>query len=152
MSNVAKTKFVTATTKTGVNRNAGTITKQKLVSVGTPTGSELAINGLYSGQGTVSTVLGAIQEDVETGKSVTIMGPGSIVALESDGTATIAYGAQVVAVSGASLAASGRIASLPAAAATYYCVGRSVNPATVAASAAALCLVELCHPFPIVVT
>ncbi len=149
MSNVAKTRFVTETTKTGVNRNASTITKDRLVCAGTPTGSELAIDGTNAGS--VNTILGAIQEDVETGKSVTLLGQGSIVQLENDGTATIAFGADVVAVAGGSLAASGRVKTLPGSTGTYIKVGKSVSPSTIAATAGAKVLVELCQPTPVYV-
>lgn len=150
MSTVAKTKFLTETAKTVVNRNASTITKDRLVTTGTPVGSELAADGCNTGGG-VSAVLGAIQEDIEAGKSGTAYGPGSIVQLESDGSGTIAYGANLIVVAGGSLAASGRVKTLPGTTGTYYLVGRSVSPATIAATAGLKVLVELCHPTPVYV-
>jgi hypothetical protein len=149
MSTVAKTKFVTETAKTVVNRNASTITKDRLVSAGTPTGQEFAIDG--ANVGGVSTIVGAIQEGIEAGKSGTAYGPGSIVQLESDGSGTIAYGANLIVVAGASLAASGRVKTLPGTTGTYYLVGRSVSPSTIAATAGLKVLVELCHPTPVYV-
>ena len=88
MSAIAKTRLLPDTSLTGVNRNASTITKDRLVTTGTPTGSENAIDGCNTGGG-VTKVLGAIQEDVEAGKSTTVYGPGSIVQLENDGTGSI---------------------------------------------------------------
>lgn len=150
MSAVAKTKLLTDTSKTGVNRNASTITKDRLVTTGTPTGSEIAIDGCNTGGG-VSKVMGAIQEDVAAGYSVTLYGSGSIVQLENDGTSTIAFGDDVVAVAGASLAASGRVKTLPGSTGTYYKVGKCVTPGGVASTAGTKLLVELCHPTPVYV-
>lgn len=149
MSATRYTRLLAETSKTGVNRNASTITKDRLVGVGTPTSQEFAIDGAnVSG---VTKLLGAIQEDVETAKSTTVYGPGSIVQLESDGSGTIEYGANVIAVAGGSLAASGRVKTLPGATGTYYLVGRSLSRTTVAATAGAKVLVELCHPTPVYV-
>jgi len=149
MSRVAYTKLLPDTAKNGTNRNASTITKDRLVSAGTPTGQEFAIDG--ANVGGVSTIVGAIQEDIEAGKSGTAYGPGSIVQLESDGSGTIAYGANLIVVAGASLAASGRVKTLPGSTGTYYLVGRSVSPSTIAATAGLKVLVELCHPTPVYV-
>jgi len=150
MAATAKTRLLPDTSKTGVNRNASTITSKRLVSAGTPVGSELAIDG--ANVGGVAKILGAIQEDVAAGKSTTLHGPGSIVELESDGTGTIAYGADVEAVAGGSLAASGRVKTLDlVTAGTHYRVGKSLSPATIAATAGAKVLVELCAPTPIVI-
>lgn len=150
MGATAKTRMNPATAKSGVNRNASTITKNRMVCAGTPVGSELAIDG--ANVGGVAKVLGAIQEDVETGKATTVHGPGAIVTLESDGSGTIAYGAQVEVVAGGSLAASGRVKTLDlVTAGTHYKVGRCLSTTTVAASAGAIALVELCEPTPVVV-
>lgn len=149
MSNVAKTRHLPDTSLNVVNRNAGTIPKNKIVGVGTPTGNEFAIDSLHAAG--ASAAIGSISEDVETGKSTTLHGPGSIEAIESDGSGTIASGAEVIAVAGASLAAGGRVKTLPASTGTYYVVGRSVSPGTIAAVAGDLCLVRLCEPRKIIV-
>lgn len=149
MSATANSKLLSDTAKNGVNRNAATITKNKLVGFGTPTGSERAIDALNVAG--VALTFGAITDDVAAGASVTVWGPGSIVPVESDGSGTIAYGDYVIAVAGASLAASGRVKKLPTAAGTYYVVGRHVRPSTVANTAGHLALVELCTPFPVII-
>jgi hypothetical protein len=147
MGATANSKLLTETSKNVVNRNAGTITKNRLVGFGTATGGERAIDSLHVAG--VAKTFGAIDQDVETGKSTTLWGPGSIVPLESDGSGVIAYGDYVIAVAGASLAAGGRVKKLPATAGTYYIVGRHVRPgADVAATAGALALVELMEPRP----
>lgn len=149
MSRVAYTKLLPDTAKTGVNRNGSTISKDRLVSVGTPTGQEFAIDG--ANVGGVSTIVGAIQEDVESGKTVTVYGPGSIVQLENDGTGTLAYGVELYAVAGASLAASGRVRGRPATTGHHTLIGRCLSRTTVAASAGAKVLVELFAPTPVYV-
>lgn len=147
MGATANSKLLPDTAHNVVNRNAATITKNRLVGFGTPTGAERAIDGLNVAG--VDKTYGAILEDVETGKSVTLWGPGSIVDLESDGSGTIAYGEYVIAVAGASLAASGRIKKLPASAGTYYVIGRCVRPGTALAATAGLkTLIELMAPTP----
>ena len=65
--------------------------------------------------------------------------------------ALMVLGAEVIAVAGANLAASGRIKTLPAAAGTYYVIGKSVTPATVAATAGAQALIRLVEPRKIIV-
>lgn len=145
----AQTRLLPDTSLSVVNRNASTIPKNKLVGVGTPTGSERAIDELHAAG--VATVLGAISEDIETGATGTLWGPGSICSVESDGSGTIAYGAEVIAVAGASLAASGRVKTLPATTGTYYVVGRCVSPSAIAATAGALALIRLCEPRKIIV-
>lgn len=150
MSAVAKQKLLTSTAKTGVNRNASTITKYRFVTTGTPVGSELAIDGCNAGGG-VSEVLGLLQEDVLAGASVTLWGPGSIGQVENSGDAAIAYGDQLVVVAGGSLPASGRVRTLPGTTGTYYLVGRCVSPAGGGSAAADKLLIEVCHPIPIIV-
>lgn len=150
MSAVKGTRLLPDTSKNGVNRNASTITKDRLVTTGTPTGSEAAIDGCNTGGG-VTKILGAIQEDVETGRSTTVYGAGSVVQLENDGTSTIAYGDDVVAVAGASLAASGRVKTLPGTTGSYIKVGKCMTPGGVASTAGTKLLVELCHPTPVYV-
>lgn len=151
MATTAKTRYLAETALTGVNRTAtpGTITKNRFVGFGTPTGSELAIESLDVAG--ASAVFGAIQEDVESGKSTTVYGPGSICAIESDGSGTIATGAEVIAVAGGSLAASGRMKTLPGSAGTYYVVGKYLGSGTLAATAGAVGLVRLCEPRKIIV-
>lgn len=148
MSAVKGTRLLPDTTKSGVNRHAtSTITKDRLVVVGTPTGGETAINSANAGS--LTQILGALQEDVALGATGTVYGAGSIVQLESDGSGTIDPGASVIAVAGASLAASGRVAQLPATVgggASYWVVGKSASPSQIAATAGAKLLVELCHP------
>lgn len=151
MSAVAKTRLLSDTSLNIVNRTASTstITKNRVVGVGTPVGSELAVESLDVAG--ASAAFAVIQEDIESGKGGTGYGPGSICAIESDGSGTIAYGAEVIAVAGANLAASGRIKTLPAAAGTYYVIGKSVTPATVAATAGAQALIRLVEPRKIIV-
>jgi len=151
MSAIAKTRLLSDTSLNVVNRTAtpGTITKNKVVGVGTPVGSELAIESLDVAG--ASAALGVIAEDVESGKSTTLYGPGSIVGIESDGSGTIAYGAEVIAVAGASLAASGRVKTLPASTGTYYVVGRCLTPGGLAATAGLVGLFRLCEPRKVIV-
>lgn len=150
MGAAAKTRPHFPTIKSGVNRNASTITKGRFVSAGTPTGSELAFDG--ANVGGVAKVLGALQEDCAAGGTASLHGAGSIVEVESDGSGTIAYGADVEVVAGGSLAVSGRVKTLDlTTAGTHYHVGKSVSPATIAATAGAKVLVELCHPTPVIV-
>lgn len=151
MSALAKTRLLPNTSLNVVNRTAtpGTITKYKIVGVGTPVGSELAIESLDVAG--ASAALGVISEDVESARSTTLWGPGSIVGVESDGSGTIANGAEVIAVAGASLAASGRMKTLPASAGTYYVIGRYIGGTTLAATAGLVGLVRLCEPRKIIV-
>ncbi len=151
MSNIAKTRHLPDTSLNVVNRtaSASTITKNKIVGVGTPVGTELAVESLDVAG--VAAAIGVIAEDLESGKSGTLLGPGSIVGVESDGSGTIAYGAEVIAVAGASLAASGRMKTLPASTGTYYVIGRYLGPATLAATAGLVGLVRLCEPRKVIV-
>ncbi len=151
MSATAKTRLLPDTSLTGVNRTAtpGTITKNKIVGIGTPVGSELALESLDVAG--ADKAIGVIQEDVESGKSVTVYGPGSIVAVESDGSGTIDPGAEVIAVAGASLAASGRMKTLPGTTGTYYVIGRYISSGTLAATAGLTGLVRLVEPRKIIV-
>lgn len=149
MSAVAKTRLFTETAKAAVNHNASTITKDRLVGFGTPTGTERACDGLNVAG--VTKIMGAIQEDVAAEGHVTVFGPGSIVQLESDGSGTIASGVDVVAVAGASLAVSGRVKTLPGTTGTHVKVGKHVGPTTIAANAGDKLLVELCEPTPVYV-
>ena len=124
---------------TGININASTITKHRLVGYGTPTSTNRQpINGLnVVGVGAIA---GALQDDVPTGEACTYFAKeGDEVVLESDGTGTIAYGQRVCAGAGGSRAASGRIAALPGspvAGTNYEIVGTSITPETVAAAPA----------------
>lgn len=151
MGTTAKTRYLADTALTGVNRtaSASTITKNKIVGRGTPVGSEVALESLDVAG--VAASLGVIQEDVESGKSVTVFGPGSIVSVESDGSGTIATDAEVIAVAGGSLAASGRVKTLPGSAGTYYVVGRYIGHATLAATAGLTGLVRLCETRKVIV-
>lgn len=149
MGATAKTRLLADTSLSVVNRNGSTIPKNKLVGTGTATGSEFAVDELHAAG--ASAVIGAISEDLESGATGTVWGPGSICAVESDGSGTIAPGAEVIAVAGASLAASGRVKTLPSGAGTYYVVGRCVSAAAVAATAGALALIRLCEPRKIIV-
>lgn len=151
MGAIAKTRLLPDTSLTGVNRlvTPATLTKNKIVGRGTPTGSEVALESLDVAG--VDKALGVIQEDVEAGKSVTVFGPGSIVAVESDGSDTIAPDAEVIAVAGASLAASGRMKTLPGSAGTYYVVGRYIGHATLAATAGLTGLVRLVETRKVIV-
>lgn len=130
----------------GTNVNAATITKHRLVGFGTPTSTNRQpINALnVTGVGAIA---GVIQSDIPSGETGDVYNrPGDEVVIESDGSDTIAYGARVIAVAGASVAASGRIAKLPdspTAGTNYAVVGRSVSPETVAATAGAKVRVRL---------
>lgn len=151
MGTTAKTRYLPETALTGVNRTAtpGTITKNKIVGRGTPTGSEVALESLDVAG--VDKALGVIQEDVESGKSTTVYGPGSICAVESDGSGTIAPDAEVIAVAGASLSASGRMKTLPGSAGTYYVIGRYIGHNTLAATAGLTGLVRLVETRKVIV-
>jgi len=144
MASVARTRLLTDTSLNGVNRNAGTITAYRLVSAGTPVANENAING--ANVGGAAKLLGAIQEDVAPGATATVYGPGSIVQLENDGTAVINYGEDVVVVVGGSLAASGRVKTLPGTTGAYTKVGKCMSTAQIPATAGAKLLVRLCEP------
>lgn len=151
MSAIKGTRLLTDTSLNVVNRTAtpGTITKNKIVGIGTPTGTENAIESLDVAG--ASAAAGVIAEDVESAKSTTLYGPGSIVGVESDGSGTIAPGVEVIAVAGASLAASGRMKALPAGAGTYYVIGRYIGNSTLAATAGLVGLVRLVEPRKIIV-
>lgn len=119
-----------------VNRGAGTIRKNCIVGYGTPgvTG-ERAIAGLNAaGTGKIA---GAIQAAVDVGDAADVYTDGDLV-LESDGTDVISVGDRVVAVAGASLAVSGRVAALPGSptgGTNYPVVGRALTAAAAVAGA-----------------
>lgn len=121
--------------KPATNRAGATIPTNRLVGAGTATGSEFAIDSLdVAGLGKL---VGAIQHSVVDGDSIDVFDGGELV-LESDGSGTIPANTLVIAVAGANLAASGRVARLPAsptAGTNYEVVGRSLNTSTIAATA-----------------
>lgn len=121
--------------KPGVNRNAGTIPTNRLVGFGTPTGNEVALDSLHVAG--VGAIAGVIQHAVDTGDPIDVFTDGDLV-VESDGSGTIPANTLLIAVAGASLAAGGRVARLPAspvAGTNYEVVGRSLNNSTIAATA-----------------
>ena len=71
MSAVAKTRLLPDTSLNIVNRtaSASTITKNRIVGVGTPVGSELAVESLDVAG--ASAAFAVIQEDIESGKGGT---------------------------------------------------------------------------------
>lgn len=144
MGATAGTRLLTDTAKSCVNRSGAALYEDRLVGYGTPDGAEDAVDNLYTTN--TGVIAGAIQDAPADDEHVTVWGPGSVVELESDGTGTIAYGADVVAVQGASLAVGGRVKTLPGSTGAYYVVGKSRSKSTVAATAGAKVLVELCHP------
>lgn len=118
-----------------VNRSGNTIPTNRLVGAGTSVGNEAAIDSLDVAG--VGKLVGAIQHSVIDGDPIDLFDGGELV-LESDGTAIIPPNTLVIAVAGGSLAASGRIARLPAsptAGTNYEVVGRSLNTANIAATA-----------------
>ena len=149
MGATAGTRFLPDTAKAAVNRSGGALYADRLVGYGTPDGSEDAVDSLHTTG--VTKVAGAIQVAPDDDGQVTVYGPGSIVKLESDGSGTIAYGADVIAVAGASVAAGGRVKTLPGSTGSYVLVGKSRTKSTVAATAGLKVLVELCHPTPVYV-
>ena len=124
--------------RTGINVNASTITKHRIVGFGTPSSTNRQpIDGLnVTG---LTKIAGVIQADIPTGEAGDVYAcEGEEYVIESDGTATIDYGQALVAVAGASLAASGRVAPLPGSPTdetNYEIVGYSVSPDQVAATA-----------------
>lgn len=121
--------------KPATNRAGATIPTNRLVGAGTAVGSEFAIDSLdVAGLGKL---VGAIQHSVVDGDAIDVFDGGELV-LESDGTAVIPPNTLVIAVAGASLAASGRVTRLPASptgGTNYEVVGRSLNTANIAAVA-----------------
>lgn len=149
MGATAGTRLLTDTAKSCANRSGAAFNTDRLVGYGTPDGSEDAVDSLHTTG--VTKVAGAIQDTCDDDAHITVWGPGSIVELESDGSGTIAYGADVIAVAGASAAAGGRVKTLPGSTGSYVLVGKSRTKSTVAATAGAKVLVELCHPTPVYV-
>jgi hypothetical protein len=124
--------------KTGINVNASTITKNRIVGHGTPTATNRQpIDSLHSAG--LRKIAGVIQSDVPTGEACTVFDePGMEVTIESDGTGTIDYGQELVAVAGGSLAAGGRVAPLPGSPTSgtnYEIVGVSISATQVPAVA-----------------
>jgi hypothetical protein len=93
-----------------VNRSGNTIRKNCLVGYGTAdfTGDRPIDSLDVAGVGKIA---GAIQASVLDDESASVYRDGDVV-LESDGSGTISVGQRVIAVAGASLAASGRVAEL----------------------------------------
>lgn len=121
--------------KPGVNRAGGTLPTNRIVGYGTTVAGENALAGLNDAG--VGKIAGAIQHAAEDGAVCDVFDGGELV-LESDGTAAIPANTLIIAVAGASLAASGRVTRLPAsptAGTNYEVVGRSLNTATIAATA-----------------
>lgn len=144
MGATAGTRFLPDTAKAAVNRSGGALYADRLVGYGTPDGSEDAVDNLYNTN--TAKIAGAIQTAPDDDEQITVWGPGSIVQLESDGSGTIDYGTDVVAVQGGSSAVGGRVKQIPGTTGTYYVVGKSRSKSQVAASAGAKVLVELCPP------
>lgn len=144
MAATAGTRLLPDTAKACVNRSGAALYTDRLVGYGTPDGSEDAVDSLHTPG--LTKIAGAIQVAADDDDQVTVYGPGSIVELESDGSATITYGADVEAVAGSAASDSGRVKSITATTGTKYVVGKSRSKSTVAATAGAKVLVELCHP------
>lgn len=144
MGAIAGTRLLTDTAKSCVNRAGATLATDRLVGYGTPDGTEDAVDNLYTTN--TAKIAGALQDALADDEHGTVWGPGSIVQLESDGTATMGYGDDVVAVRGAGTSDGGRVKTIPGSSGTYYLVGKCRSKSTVAATAGAKVLVELCHP------
>lgn len=122
------------------NANASTLPKNRVVGTGTPTSSNrMPVDSLHTTG--ASKIAGCTDADIPSGEVGNIYGKdGEVVTLENDGSDTIAFGARVYAVAGASLAAGGRVAALPGSLSSgtvYNVVGFSVTPETVPATAGA---------------
>ena len=130
---------------TGKNVNASTITKHRLVGHGTVSSSNRAPIDALNVTG-VDKIAGVIQDDIPTTEAGSVyFADGDVVTIESDGSGTIAYGDELIAVAGASVAASGRVAARGSTSAgvNVRVVGTSVSPTTVAATAGAKVSVRL---------
>lgn len=144
MGAIAGTRLLTDTAKSVVNRSGASLYADRMVGYGTPDGQEDAVTNLYTSN--TGKIAGALQAALDDDEHGTVFGPGSIVQLESDGTATMDYGDDVVAVQGGSLAVGGRVKTLPGTTGAYYLVGKVRSKTQIPASAGAKLLVELCHP------
>ncbi len=127
------------------NVESSTITKHRLVGYGTPTASNRTpMVGLNTAG--VDKIAGVIQDDVPAGEAGSVYGrTGDLVVIESDGSATIDYGDEVIAVAGGSLAASGRIKArgTPSGGANVRVVGHCESTTQIPATAGAKVLVRL---------
>jgi hypothetical protein len=144
MGAIAGTRLLPDTAKSVVNRSGASLYADRLVGYGTPDGQEDAVDNLYTTN--TAKVAGALQVALADDDHGTVYGPGSIVELESDGSGTIDYGVDVIAVQGASLAVGGRVKTLPGNTGAYVVVGKCRSKTQIAATAGAKLLVELCHP------
>lgn len=144
MGAIAGTRLLTDTAKSVANRSGATLAADRLVGYGTPDGQEDAVTNLYTSN--TGKIAGALQSAVADDEHGTVWGPGSIVQLESDGTATMDYGDDVVAVRGAGTSDGGRVRTIPGSTGTYYLVGKCRSKTQIPATAGAKLLVELCHP------
>lgn len=144
MGAIAGTRLLTDTAKSVVNRSGATLDADRLVGYGTPDGQEDAVANLYTTN--TGKIAGALQSALGDDEHGTVWGPGSIVQLESDGSGTIDYGVDVIAVQGGSLSVGGRVKTLPGTTGAYYVVGKCRSKSQIAATAGAKLLVELCYP------
>ncbi len=130
---------------TGTNVNASTLPKYRIVGYGTPTASNRnPINSLHVTG--VDKIAGVVQDDVLTGEPGSVFSEdGDVVTMESDGTATIAYGDEVVAVAGSTLANGGRVAARGSVSAgtNVRLMGTCVSSETIPATAGARLSVRL---------
>lgn len=122
----------------GTNAESSTITAYRLVGYGTPTSTnKQPIQSLHN-SGAIERIAGVIQADIEAGATGDVYcREGDEVTIESDGSATIDYGDELIAVAGASLAASGRVKARGSTSAgtNVRVVGRCVSPTQIPAVA-----------------
>lgn len=127
------------------NVESSTITKHRLVGYGTPTATNRTpMVGLDTSG--VDKIAGVIQDDVPTTEAGSVYSEdGDVVVIESDGSATIDFGDEVIAVAGGSLAASGRIKArgTVSTGANVRVVGHCVSTVQIPATAGAKVLVRL---------
>lgn len=127
------------------NIESSTVTKHRLVGYGTPTAANRTPFVALNTAG-VDKIAGVIQDDVPAGEAASVYSDdGDVVVIESDGSATIDYGDEVIAVAGASIAASGRVKArgTPSTGANVRVVGHCVSPTQIPATAGAKVLVRL---------
>lgn len=124
----------------GTNAESSTITAYRLVGYGTVTSTnKQPIQSLHN-SGAIERIAGVIQADIEAGATGDVYcREGDEVTIESDGSATIDYGDELIAVAGASIAAGGRVKARGSTSAgtNVRVVGRCVSPTQIPATAGA---------------
>ncbi len=117
--------------RAGINRSGSTLRKNCIVGFGTPDNTgDFAIDSLHTTG--VRKFAGVIQRAVDDDGEVDVYLGGQLV-VESDGTAVIAAGDEIIMVAGGSLGAGGRVTKLPSSPTSgtnYYVAGRAITGAT----------------------